>query len=169
MKKILLSIIAIFALICCSMTSAFADNLKIGVIDLQQLLGNLPQMKQISDSMKTQFGDREKQITTIQAAFKQGADNFRKNSSVMSDKDKQTQGQKLMQQEQSLQQMQASFQQDYMAAQNKQVNVLLEQIKAVVNKIATRDKYNLILVNSSVAYSDPNLDVTQAVLTEMKK
>jgi Skp family chaperone for outer membrane proteins len=90
----------------------------------------------------------------------------------MSEKEKQATTQKLMGQEQALQQMQASFQQEYTAArdkQTKQVNTLLEKIKGIVNKIATRDKYDLIMVNASVAYANPSMDITQAVLAEMKK
>ncbi len=172
MKKILLSLFAVCVLTCFSSTAALADNLKIGVIDLQQLLQNLPQMTQMTNNMKAKFGDREKQLSTAQASFKQGVENFQKNMAVMSNKDKQAGELKLRQQGQALQQMQGDFQkdyQDYMTDQNKQVNVLLEKIKAVVNTIATRDKYNLILVNSGVAYSDPAMDVTQVVLAEMKK
>jgi Skp family chaperone for outer membrane proteins len=59
MKKILLSIVAAFALTCAAITPAMADT-KIGVIDLQQLLQNLPEMKAMSDDMKKELGDKQK-------------------------------------------------------------------------------------------------------------
>lgn len=169
MKKFLFSIAVALALMCTQIAPAMADNMKVGVIDLQQLLQNLPQMKSIGDDLKKQFGDRQKKIMDAQAGFKKDAEDFKKNSAVMSDKDKQAATQKLIAQEQNLGQMQSSFQHDYMDAQNKAVNGLLEQIKGIVTKIAARDKYDLILVNASVAYSQPSMDVTQAVLAEMKK
>lgn len=168
MKKFLASIVMALTLVCVTATPALAEDMKVGVIDLQQLLQNLPQMKQIRDDLKKQFGDREKSITEAQTSFKTAAENYKKNSAVMSEKDKQAAAQKILDQEQGLQKMQLAFQQDFMTAQNKEVNSLLDKIKSVVNKIAEKDKYDLILVNASVAYSKPSLDVTQAVLGEMK-
>src|SRR5262249_54022385 len=142
---------------------AMADT-KIGVINLQELLPKLPEMKQVSDNLKKTFGDREKQIVSAQNDFKKDADDYRRNAAVMSAKDKQATEQKLTQEEQNLQQLQASFQRDYMEAQNKSINQLMTDLKAVVQKVAVKDKFNLILINASVAYADQGLDVTNEVL-----
>jgi outer membrane protein len=164
MKKILIALVAVFALSIAAITPAMADT-KIGVINLQELLPKLPEMKQISDSLKKTFGDREKQMVQAQSDFKKDADDYQRNSAVMSQKDKQAAEQKLAQGEQNLRQLQTSFQHDYVDAQNKGINQLMTDLKAVVQKVAVNGKYNLILISASVAYSDPSLDVTNDVLS----
>jgi outer membrane protein len=168
MKKILLAITAALALMVSSITPAMADT-KIGVINLQQLLQQLPQMKQISADMKKQFGDREKKIVDAEDQLKKDADSYKRNGAVMSAKDKQATEDKLMKQQQELQQMQISFQRDFQTAQNKAIDDLLSKIKVVVEKVAAQNQLNLVLINASVAYADKNLDITDPVLKQMGK
>lgn len=168
MKKILLAITAAIALMVSSITPAMADT-KIGVINLQQLLQQLPQMKQISADMKKQFGDREKKIVDAEDQLKKDADSYKRNGAVMSAKDKQATEDKLMKQQQDLQQMQVSFQRDFQTAQNKAIDDLLSKIKVVVEKIAAQNQLNLVLINASVAYADKSLDITDPVLKQMGK
>jgi outer membrane protein len=167
MKKILIVLAAALSL-ALAMPVASADT-KIGVLNMQELLQKMPQMKKINDSMKKQFGDREAKIIAAQNDLKKGAEDYRKNSAVMSEKDKQEAQQKLIKQEQELQTAQASFQKDFVAEQNKEVSALLDKIKSVVKNIAVRDQYNLILVGAAVGYSDNTLDVTDAVFNEIQK
>ncbi len=166
MKRVLISIaVGIFGL--AALTSACANDLKIGLLNMQNLLQQLPEMKQASDDLKKQFGDREAKIQASQASFKKDAEDFKRNVAVMSAKDKQATEDKLIKNEQDLQQSQASFQRDYMAAQNKAITAILEKVKVAVNQVAQKDKLNLILVNSSVAYADKSFDVTQEVQQAM--
>lgn len=169
MKKVLLAITAALALMVSSITPAMAADTKIGVINLQQLLQQLPQMKQISADMKKQFGDREKKIVDAEDQLKKDADSYKRNGAVMSAKDKQATEDKLMKQQQELQQMQISFQRDFQTAQNKAIDDLLSKIKVVVEKVAAQNQLNLVLINASVAYADKNLDITDPVLKQMGK
>ncbi len=167
MKKIIFSIIAVLSFSLFITTSAWAADTKIGVINMQGLLQKLPQMKKIGDDLKKQFGDKQKQLVDAQDSFKKDADKFRRDGAVMSDKDKQAAEDKLFKAQQDLQTMQMDLQRDYMAAQNKQVDTLMSSIKAVVEKIATQEKFDLILVNASVAYANKDMDITTKVSKEL--
>lgn len=169
MKKVLLIVAAIFSLSVISTNIAYAADTKIGVISLQNLLEQLPEMKKISDDMKTKFSDRQAKITKAQDDFKKAAEDYKKNVAVMSDKEKGAAQDKLLKQEQDLQKSQMDFQRDYVAEQNKQVNALLEKIKGVVSDVAKKQNLSLILIDASVAYADKTLDVTDAVLKALKK
>jgi len=166
MKKTILSILVLLSLTFFVATPAWADN-KIGVINMQDLLQKLPQMKKIGDDLKTQFGGKQKQLVDAQENFKKEADKFRRDSAVMSDKDKQAAEDKLFKQQQDLQTMQMDLQRDYMAAQNKQVDTLMTTIKNVVEKVAAQGKFDLVLINASVAYARKDMDITAPVLKEM--
>ncbi len=170
MKKLLLIAVAILSLSAISMSTAYAaSDTKIGVINLQGLLGQLPQMKTISEKIKTQFASRQADIAKAQDAFKKSADDYRKNNAVMSEKDKNAAQDKLIKKEQELQKMQIDFQRDFVEEQNKQVNALLEKIKSVVADVAKKEKLELVLIDASVAYADKKMDVTSAVLNVLKE
>ncbi|HVV68893.1 MAG TPA: OmpH family outer membrane protein [Gammaproteobacteria bacterium] len=148
MKKILLALTAGLVLSIAAMTPAMADT-KVGVIDLQVLLPKLPEMQQINDNLKKTYGDREKQIM-------KDLDDYNRNSAVMSAKDKQAAQQKLRQ-------SQDAFEHDFVTARDSAIKDLMNSLKAVVQKVAAQDKYNLILISAGVAYADPGLDVTNEV------
>jgi outer membrane protein len=162
MKKLILGLVAVLSLSIAAITPAMADT-RIGVINLQNLLPKIPEMKQASDNLKKAFGDREKEIIAAQTSFKKDAEDYQRNSAVMAPKDKQAAEQKLAQTQQSLQQTQQSFQRDYVDAQNKAINQVMTDLKAVVQKVALKDKFNLVLISAGVAYSDPGLDITDEV------
>lgn len=167
MKKVLLLVVAALSFSFLVATPAFAADSKIGVINMQDLLQKLPQMKKIGDDLKNQFGDKQKQLVSAQETFKKDAEKFRRDSAVMSDKDKQAAEDKLFKQQQDLQTMQSDLQRDYMAAQNKQVDALMNTIKGVVEKVATKNKFDLILINAGVAYASKGMDVTDQVAKEL--
>lgn len=167
MKKIILSIFILMSFMFCATTSAFAEETRIGVLNMQDLLQKLPQMKKIGDDLKKQFGDKQKNLVSAQESFKKDADKFKRDSTVLSDKDKQAAEDKLFKQQQDLQTMQMELQRDYMAAQNKRVDGLMENIKGVVEEVATEQKLGLVLVNASVAYAKKEMDITTQVLAKM--
>jgi outer membrane protein len=167
MKKILLLIVAALSFSLLVATPAFAAEAKTGVINMQDLLQKLPQMKKIGEELKSQFGDKQKQLVSAQETFKKDAEKFRRDSAVMSDKDKQAAEDKLYKQQQDLQNMQSELQRDYMAAQNKQLDELMNTIKGVVEKVAAKNNFDLILVNSSVLYANKSMDLTEQVAKEM--
>lgn len=170
MKKLLITVVALFSLTMLSATPAWAADTKMGIINMQELLQKLPQMKEIGDSLKKQFADRTKQFTDAQAAFKKDAEDFNKNGAVMSATDKQTAEQKLMKQQQDLQQMQSSLMRDSQEAQNKAVDGLLKQIKEVVGKVATKDGLDVVFIDAAAAYTSSNvMNITDAVFQQMPK
>ncbi|MDF3055170.1 MAG: molecular chaperone Skp [Gammaproteobacteria bacterium] len=174
MKKMLLVIAAVLSLSAISMNVALAApspavDTKIGVINLQSLLGQLPQMKSINEKMKTQFASRQADIKKAQDEFKKSADDYKKNVAVMSEKDKNAAQDKLIKKEQEVQKMQMDFQRDFVEEQNKQVNTLLEKIKTVVADVAKKENLGLVLIDASVAYVDKKMDVTDAVLNALKE
>jgi outer membrane protein len=148
--------------------SAYAD-VKVAVVDMQQVVQNTPQFGEITASLRKEFGDRQKKITDAQNSLKKAADDFNRNSSVMTAADRKTTEEKLMTQQRELQQMQMSFQKDFVEAQNKKINELVTQVKKVVADIAKKDKYNVVLVRAGVIYSDDGMDVTKEVVDALKK
>ncbi len=160
MKKIL---ITCFAGICLTVFSTAWADVKIGILNMQDLLQNLPEMKAIGDNLKKDFADKESKIKSAQAAFKKDYEDFNRNVATITEKGKQAATQRLVQEEQNLKQLQMGFQRDYVAAQSKQVNVLLDKVKAKVAQVAKSSGYDYVLLAEVAPYAPDGTDITGAV------
>lgn len=171
MKKLFLNLVGVVLALSFSVNASAADastNVKLGVVNLQQVLEKSPQMNAIRDDLKKRFGARHDKIIAAQNQFKKDADQYKKNSAVMSEADRKATEQKLMTTQQNLQQMEVSYQQELIAAQNKEVNAFLEKVKAAVAKIGKDGKYTAILIHAAAIYFDAQIDMTNQVISALK-
>ena|SRR3990167_8680011 len=169
MKKLLLILISsVFALTALGATTT-ASSFKIGVMNLQEVIQQSPQLNTIKADLKKQFDSKEKEIVGSQKTLQDDIDNLHKNSSVMKTAERNALQDKIAKEQQQLQSMQMAFQQQYIAARDKALSSLFEHIKTIVDGIAKKQGFNLILTNEPVAYADDNLNITDEVVKAMNK
>lgn len=166
MKK-LFAIFAGLMLVFASSSFAADASLKIGIVNLQQILQNSPQMKKMGDQLRADFSSREKKLTDEQKSLQAAIADFSKNSSVMNDDQRKKQQDKLIAQQRAFEKSQEQFQQDLIAAQNSMIKKLVDQVKSVVSQVAKKNGYDLILAESSVAYSKDGIDITKDVMKQL--
>lgn len=166
MKKIavLIAAAALFAFT----NSAMADT-KIGIIDLSKILAESSQVNDAKAQLKKQFDGRGQEIATAQKALKTDIEAYNKNSPTMKADASKAAQQKIMDEQKKLQEMEASFQNDVTAAQNKAMEKIMNDIQDVVKKVATEEKFDLVLTKMSAAYNNPSLEITDKVIKAMKK
>ena len=167
MKKILLFISALAMLASVSMASA--ANLKVGVLDVQKVMQQIPQVTAVQKKLKKQFATQEKQITTAQKQLRADLTKFNKNRSVMKDSDKKALQKKIMSEQDALRGLQINFQQQVMAAQKKAMQSILNDVETAVNSIAKAKDLDLVLTKASIAYNDDSMDITDQVVKKLKK
>jgi Skp family chaperone for outer membrane proteins len=119
---------------------------RIGVIELGQVLKADPQMQ----------------------ALKKQLDKMSRNASVMSAADKTTLNDKISREQRDLTRMQQDYFQDAKTAQNEAMSKVLKRIDDVVAKVAKQQNLDLIFQRENVAYHSARVDITQAVITQMK-
>jgi outer membrane protein len=172
MRKLLLIIIALFMV-----TTAYAVGepkeasvtaMKIGVVDVRQVLQKIPQMTEVNSQLEKQFKPRQDKIVEAQKSLKESEDKLNKEGAVMGDTQRSALQDKIIAERANTQAMISTFQQDLSNAQNRSMQKLLAQIAGVVNKIAKDDKYDLILQGENVPYVSDKLNVTERVIQEMK-
>jgi len=165
MKKVSLLIAAGLLL---AANAAFADA-KIGVLDLNKVLSNDPQVTLLQDQLKKQFEPRNQEIVTAQKTLQNDIDKYNKDSGKIKGNDVKKNQDNIIAKQKKLQDLQASFQHDLTDAQNKSMQTILKRVETVVNKIATDQKYDLVVTKVSTVYNDPKLEITDKVVTELKK
>lgn len=167
MKKIFLAL-ALVAMAAFSI-NAFADT-KIATVDMQQVVQSMPEFSQTMADLKKQFGDREKKIEEDRATLNKSAEEFSRNSSVMTAADRQTTQQKLIAQRRELEQTEVAFQKEVSQAQSKKIADLVNQVKKVIASVATQQKYDLVMIQAGVLYANNQVvDITKQVMDAVKK
>ena len=172
MRKLLLSIITAATFLTAG--SALAEpaagaNLKIGVIDVQQILQKSPQISVINSQLTKDFKPRQDKIVAAQKDLQAEVDKLNKNANVMSDADRNKLQDQINADKANVQGMAISLQRDLQQAQNKAMQDFMNQLTAVVNDVAKKGNYDLILQRAGVPYANNNLDVTALVLSQLQK
>jgi len=165
MKKLLLIIVSAMML---AGSSVVLADISIGVLNMQEVMRTIPQVKAMQKKLKNQFGPQQKKLIAQQKQLQTDVKNFEKNSAVMTDADKQKLQQKIIKQQQDLQKAQTDFRTQISAAQNKAMQKIFAQIGKVVNRVAADQKLNLIVTKASAVYNDASMDVTDSVIKGLK-
>jgi outer membrane protein len=166
MKKILLLVLSIGLLL--GFSVARADNLKVGVLDVQKVMQKSPQVSVMQAKLKKQFAPQEKKITAAQKQLKADFDKYNKDQAVMKDADKKALQKKILAEQSKLRNLQTQFQQQLIAAQRTAMQSILKDIEGAVEDVAKDQKLDLVLTKASVAYNNPDLDVTDQVIKKLK-
>lgn len=175
MRKLLLSVFTAAALITSGASFAATapapagTTLKIGVIDVQVILQKSPQIAAINSQLTKQFKPRQDKIVAAQKDLQAEVDKLNKNANVMSDADRNKLQDQVIADKANVQGMAISFQRDLQQAQSKAMQDFMNQLTAVVNDVAKKDGYDLILQRAGVPYANNSLDVTQQVLQALDK
>lgn len=150
-------------------TSVWAADNKIAVVDVQKVLATAPQVAAIKTKLQNQFDPQSKAITELQKQLQADVEKYTKDNAVMKDKEKKDLQDKVTTEQKKVRDLEVSFQQNLVNAQNQAMQTILKQIQDTAEDIAKKQKYDLVLVKGAVLYSDATLDITDQVVTALKK
>ncbi len=148
---------------------ASAASMKIGVLNMHNLMQKSPQAVKIRSEIKAKFGPKEQQIQALVVTLKKQTSDLYKNGAVMSASKRATLKQQITKNHQQLQMLQEHFSIEANTAQRKAFAGFLTLINKDVKQVAMKDGYNLIMLNNGIPYYQPQFDVTNEVLALMKK
>ena len=164
MKKII--IVALFAFAACSNAVA-ASDLKIAVVDVNWALAASPQAKAAEAEMIERFGDKKKELEDLSVELKTMQENYKRNELVMTeDKLKELQS-KFIAKMQIFKKKEATLTQEIKVMRSQQLAVLQKTVRDIVDGVAKKDSYDLIL-SEGVVYAKEGLDITETVLEKLK-
>ena len=164
MKKLVVSFLLIAGLVS---TNVNAADLKIGVVSVERILTEAPQVDAVNTSMLEQFGPKRDALQSLEKEITKMQENYKRNELVMTE-DKLNESKKdIIGKIQKLKQTEAQLTQEVSTVRNKELGELQQQVRGVIEAIAKEEKYSLIL-SEGVAYADDKHDITDQVLNKMK-
>lgn len=140
-----------------------AAQLKVAVVNVQQVLQQSPRVAALSKNLEAQFKGRQTSIGDQQTALQGEMDKYKKDAPTMSQADKASMEKKISTDRADLVKKVVAYQQDLQKEQNKIMQGILGDINGIVSGIAKNQSYNLVLDAQAVIYAADGADITADV------
>lgn len=163
MRKLLTAVL--FGLVFVSPVAS--AEMKVGYINTERLFKESPMAVKAQKRLEQEFSKREQDI---QKQVRQARDmqaQLEKDNLTMSDADRSRKERDLANLSLQIQQAQRVYREDLNQRKQEEFADINERARAVINDIAVREKYDLILEN--VVYASPKVDITDRVLKALDR
>jgi outer membrane protein len=146
-------------------TSATAQQLRVGYVDMKQVLDNAPQVLAGREKLDLEFRPRnetiefqERQVQAMDDRLQMG--DLAEDARVRLDRE-------LREMRRNVNRQKEDLREELSFRRTEEVQKLEDQINLAVEEIARNNGYDLIL-SSPVVYADPSLHITQLILDQLK-
>ncbi len=164
MKKLVLGFLLLASFISSNVVAA---ELKIGVVSVEKILTEAPQVDAVNTSMLERFGPQRDELKKSETEITKLQENYKRNELVMTEDKLNDLKKEIITKIQALKQKEAVLTQEVNTVRNQELAVLQQQVRGIIDDIAKKGKYSLIL-SEGVAFTSPELDITDKVLDKMK-
>jgi outer membrane protein len=135
----------------------------IAVVNVQQIFQQSPKIADLNKKLQNQFKGRQDKLVAAQKSLQDEVDKFKKDSTTMSQKDKDSLQKKIVDDQATLSKEATAFQQDLSKEQNKIMKGVLAQLNEIITTIAKKSNYSLVLDSQAVIHAVEGTDITKEV------
>jgi outer membrane protein len=174
MRKITLSVVSavfLFAHLSSPSVAQASDDVKIATVDMQKALQSVDAGKKAKAQLETEFNAKKKQLQTEEASLRKMTEEFKKQSSVMSDE---ARGKKQSEIQERVAKYQEETQKSQMEIQQKErelTDPILAKLRSLITNVAKTKGYTTVLEKNEnvVLYSLDKDDLTTDVIAAYNK
>ena len=145
--------------------SASAQELKIGIVNLDRIFREANSAKSAQTKLEQEFGKREKDLNDVAAQLKTLSDKYEREAPTLSETQRTTRQKQLVDQDRDFQRKRREFQEDLNSRKNEELQQVIERANRVVKALAEAEKYDLIV--QEAVYVNPKHDITDKVLKSL--
>ncbi|MGL4667871.1 MAG: OmpH family outer membrane protein [Saezia sp.] len=166
MKKLLISLTFALSLLVPAVY-AHAQATKVGVVNLDRLLNESKIAQSSQTKLQNEFSGRQSSLEAQEKKLQEMVQAYRKDEPTLSETNKKSRIEVIRVAEEKLASAANDFQKDLNERRAQEMQALLDKINEAVKRVATSEKYDLILTEA--AYAKPEHDITQKVLDILNK
>lgn len=134
-------------------SSAYAQDTKIGYVDPQVILSKMPEMKAVQQRLENFIQRKQEELAAKQQNFQNEVAEYQKKVAVISEEAKAEEEKRLGELNAELRQYQMQIQQEVQQKQQELVGPLLEQINAAISTVAQEQGLTYVL-NTTTSTGD---------------
>ncbi|TMP73133.1 MULTISPECIES: OmpH family outer membrane protein [unclassified Pseudoalteromonas] len=152
-------------------TSVNAFAHKVGIVDMQEIYKQLPQMAKIEQSLQTEFAERRQELEKLQGDIRFEAEKFKRESTTMSQEQKDALRDKIQGMQKNLAEKGRPLEQEIKARQNQELAKVQTLIIETIQEIAKKGDFDEVKVKDTTIYFNPKevTDLSEKVVTAVSK
>lgn len=167
-------IFGIFALLLLTSVNSQAQQLKIGIVNLETIITEMPAAKDADKMLKDLTKQYQDSLIAMRTEFEQKIQDYQKQQSMMTPDAQQAEESKLQELQTRIYQFQESKfgQQGELVVKREQLLApIRDQVQEAIDKVAKAEGLNLVFDETAAAvlYSEDKFDITFRVLDELKR
>ncbi|MFW2372803.1 MAG: OmpH family outer membrane protein [Gammaproteobacteria bacterium] len=148
--------------------SSWAADIKIGVLNMQKLQSESPQIKEIMGRLQKRFEEPGQALSKLATEIQNDEKDLKQNEVLMSPAKLKQARQALVTKVQSFREQEANLNKEMQTMRNQELAVFNSRVNQMLEVLAKKEKFDLILTEGIVFVSD-KLDITDKLLTQLKK
>lgn len=163
MKKI----IALFSLVLLSYSS-FAQS-KIGTIDAEYILAQLPEMAQVNEGLKTYNEELQKELENTITKYETQVKEYQENNATLSEEDRQKKEAEIISLENDIKSFRQKASVMMQMRRNELTKPLYDKINTAMQQVIQEDSYTHIFHagGNALAFAEAESDITDKVLAKL--
>lgn len=148
--------------------ASFAQS-KVGTIDADYILNQMPEMAQINEGLKTYNTDLQKELESNVTKYETLVKDYQANSATFSEEDKKAKESEIINLENDIKGFRQKAGVMIQIKKNELTQPLYEKINAAMMKVIEKEGYTQIFHSggNALAYSSQDFDITLQVLNEL--
>lgn len=143
-------------------SSAFAQDVKIGVVNVGRLLEQAPQTQRAMKSLEDEFAPRQRDLVAMQTELQEKQETFQRDAPVMGEAERLALEREIRDGQRDLQRADQELREDYNIRRNEELGILQRSLLMEVQSFARSAGYDVVL--GDVLYYSSAVDITAAVL-----
>jgi len=147
-----------------SSSVAFAQETKLGFVDMQRALNETEDGKKAKANLKKVFDQKQKELDEQQATLKKDLEDLEKKRTLLpADKVREKEAE-LQSRMQKVQATYMRHQQDLSGKEQEATGKIFERMTKIISKIAASENFSMILDKAALVYAKPHLDLTNELI-----
>jgi outer membrane protein len=142
---------------------------KTGFINSKILLEESPQAIAANAELQKQFGGREQSLRKLAQDIQEMEKTYQTDSAIMSADQKKKAEDNIIQNKRRFQFEQQSLKDDLQSRQRELLQEVQVKIKAIIQDYGSKNGYDFIFTDASIAFASDSVNVTPQILQELKK
>ncbi len=138
-------------------------------INSKVLLEQSPLAIAANIELQNQFGDREQSLRMLAQSIQQMEQTYKNDGAVMSAEQKKKAEDNIIQNKRRFQFEQQSLKEDLQSKQRELLQQVQVSIRAVIQAFGEKNGYDFIFTDTSLAYANKAVNITEDILKELKK
>lgn len=146
---------------------AWAGEIKIGFVNVAQVLQESPQAEQAKKRLEQEFAPRDKRLVSQQKELEKLQEKLNRDAAVMSESERGKLEREILAKQRDLKRAQDEFREDFNIRRNEELGKLQREIFDAIKALAQEEKYDLLLTDG-VVYASDQIDVTEKVQERLR-